>query len=331
MAAGRAGSGIRLQVQSETATLAPFVPRALLARLARPIDVLTETVNCTVVFADVSGFTRLSERLARRGNEGAEQLVDLINACFTALLAEAYGRGGSLVKFGGDAMVLLFYDQRGDEQHAVRACCAAAAMRRRLREIGRGPGRRQQGRAADFGGRAHRRVRDVRGRRVAPGALDRRCGGHEGRRAGGVRVRGADPDQPGDRPGPASQLRGRQDRTGGGALPLARGMRVGTARRAAHARQGGDRELPSGRRASPSAEGFDGPRAPHRRDLVPPLRRPRRGDRARGTRGDGAETRRAREAGSGRRRTLRGVLPRHRHRQRRHQDPVERRRAAGGG
>jgi class 3 adenylate cyclase len=85
-----------------------------------------------VVFADVSGFTRLSERLARRGEEGAEQLVDLINACFTALLAEAYGCGGSLVKFGGDAMVLLFYDQRGDERHAVRACCAAAAMRRRL-------------------------------------------------------------------------------------------------------------------------------------------------------------------------------------------------------
>ncbi|HUA05762.1 MAG TPA: adenylate/guanylate cyclase domain-containing protein [Solirubrobacteraceae bacterium] len=125
-----------MQVKSEIGTLAPFVPRALLARLARPIDVLTETVNCTVVFADVSGFTRLSERLARRGEEGSEQLVDLINACFTALLAEAYGRGGSLVKFGGDAMVLLFYDQTGDEQHAVRACCAAAAMRRRLRELG---------------------------------------------------------------------------------------------------------------------------------------------------------------------------------------------------
>lgn len=113
------------------------MPRALLARLARPLDVLAETVTCTVVFADVSGFTRLSERLARTGEEGAEQLVDVINGCFTALLAEAYGRGGSLVKFGGDAMVLLFYDQQGDERHAVRACCAAAAMRRRLREVGR--------------------------------------------------------------------------------------------------------------------------------------------------------------------------------------------------
>ena len=43
----------------------------------------------------------------------------MINTCFSALLAEAYGRGGSLLKFGGDAMLLLFYDQEGDQQHAV--------------------------------------------------------------------------------------------------------------------------------------------------------------------------------------------------------------------
>lgn len=122
---------------SETGRLAPYVPRALLARVARPLEVLGEIVPCTMVFADVSGFTRLSERLARQGKEGAEQLVDVINTCFSALLAEAYSRGGSLVKFGGDAMVLMFYDQEGDQQHALRACSAAVAMRRRLREVGR--------------------------------------------------------------------------------------------------------------------------------------------------------------------------------------------------
>jgi hypothetical protein len=42
-------------------------------------------------------------RLARRGSEGAEQLVDVINACFSTLLAEAYARGGSLLEFGGPA------------------------------------------------------------------------------------------------------------------------------------------------------------------------------------------------------------------------------------
>ena len=122
-----------MQVQPDSGTLAPYVPRALLARLARAsIEVLTETVPVTMVFADVSGFTRLSERLARAGQEGAEQLVDVINACFTALLADAYGRGGSLVKFGGDAMLLLFYN----EGHTQRAYDAAAAMRRTLRKVG---------------------------------------------------------------------------------------------------------------------------------------------------------------------------------------------------
>ena len=124
-------------MQSQADILAPYVPRALLTRLAWPVEVLSETVTCTMVFADVSGFTRLSERLARRGKEGSEQLVDVIDTCFTALLAEAYGRGGSLVKFGGDAMLLMFYDQEGEQGHALRACCAAAEMRRILREVGR--------------------------------------------------------------------------------------------------------------------------------------------------------------------------------------------------
>lgn len=86
-----------------------------------------------MVFADVSGFTRLSERLARKGKEGAEYLVDAINTCFSALLADASASGGSLLKFGGDAMLLWF---AGDE-HALRACASANAMRRTLRDVGR--------------------------------------------------------------------------------------------------------------------------------------------------------------------------------------------------
>jgi class 3 adenylate cyclase len=121
------------EVSTDTTHAGVYVPQALIACLARPIEDLTETVDCSMVFADVSGFTRLSERLARRGKEGAEQLVDIINSCFTALLAEADSRGGSLVKFGGDAMLLIFHDQ----EHAARACCAAAAMRRTLRTAGR--------------------------------------------------------------------------------------------------------------------------------------------------------------------------------------------------
>ena len=86
-----------------------------------------------MVFGDVSGFTRMSERLARHGKVGAEEVAGAIDACFADLLDVAYRCGGSLLKFGGDAVLLLFTG----EDHAVRAAHAAVGMRRRLRTVGR--------------------------------------------------------------------------------------------------------------------------------------------------------------------------------------------------
>ncbi len=97
-----------MQTKSDIGKLACYVPEMLLGRLASPTPELVQTLEGTMVFADVSGFTRLSERLARSGKEGAERLVDTINACFSALLADASAGGGSLLKFGGDALLLWF-------------------------------------------------------------------------------------------------------------------------------------------------------------------------------------------------------------------------------
>jgi class 3 adenylate cyclase/tetratricopeptide (TPR) repeat protein len=110
-----------------------YVPRVLLRRLLTAPDEAVLTLEGTIVFVDISGFTRLSERLARKGREGAEYLADTIGSCFSELLAAAYMNGGSLLKFGGDAL-LIWFD--GDE-HALRACASAVAMRRTLRQIGR--------------------------------------------------------------------------------------------------------------------------------------------------------------------------------------------------
>ena len=46
-----------------------------------------------MVFADISGFTKMSERLARHGKVGAEEVTDAINTCFEQLLAIAYACG----------------------------------------------------------------------------------------------------------------------------------------------------------------------------------------------------------------------------------------------
>ena len=114
------------------ALLHPYAPRVLLEWLHKEPSTTHRLLEGSVVFADISGFTKLSERLAGRGRVGAEELTDAINTCFERLLAVAYDDGASLLKFGGDATLLLF---TGDE-HAFRATRAAAAMRQALRDLG---------------------------------------------------------------------------------------------------------------------------------------------------------------------------------------------------
>ncbi|MFM2078551.1 MAG: hypothetical protein RJA49_2441 [Actinomycetota bacterium] len=86
----------------------------------------------TFVFADISGFTKLSEQLAELGKAGAEELTVLLNGTFEALLGVARADGGDLVKFGGDALFLFFEG----EAHAERACRAASGMRAALKTRG---------------------------------------------------------------------------------------------------------------------------------------------------------------------------------------------------
>jgi class 3 adenylate cyclase/tetratricopeptide (TPR) repeat protein len=113
--------------------LQPYLPRLTLEWLADDPSLLHRTIDGSIVFVDISGFTRLSERLARFGRIGAEEMADAIDGCFAELLAVAYEGDGSLLKFGGDALLLLFTG----EDHPIRAARAAGGMRRRLRTVGR--------------------------------------------------------------------------------------------------------------------------------------------------------------------------------------------------
>jgi len=122
-----------MQADAHTGRFDPYVPTFLLRWLQDTPDDTFQTCDGTVVFVDLSGFTRLSERLSRKGHEGAEQLVETISSCFSMLLANSYENGGSLLKFGGDALLLWF----DGSQHVERACDSAVEMRRTLREIGR--------------------------------------------------------------------------------------------------------------------------------------------------------------------------------------------------
>ena len=109
----------------------PFAPRLVREWLAQTPDERHRRLPGTMIFADISGFTRLTERLARQGRVGAELLSDTLDLTFTRLLDPAFDDDADLLKWGGDA-VLLFV--RGTD-HAVRAARIAHRMRAALRSL----------------------------------------------------------------------------------------------------------------------------------------------------------------------------------------------------
>jgi len=113
--------------------LDPYVPRVASEWDLHAPDSHWRTVDGTLVFVDISGFTNLSERLARRGRIGAEELTAVLNRVFGHMLEIVFRRGGSLLKFGGDALLLLF----DTSDHVMQACAATVEMRAALREASR--------------------------------------------------------------------------------------------------------------------------------------------------------------------------------------------------
>lgn len=122
-----------ITIEEQTPLLAPYIPRLVVEWLRVMPEVTHRSIEGTGVFADISGFTNLTERLARKGKVGAEEMGDVLNEIFEQLLRAAYEYGAGLVKWGGDAVLLLFEGDR----HAEMACRAAAEMQRIISKIGR--------------------------------------------------------------------------------------------------------------------------------------------------------------------------------------------------
>ncbi len=126
------GGGALPSASSASRYLAPFVPRLLRTWLAEDPASTHRIVNGTLALIDIAGFTQLTERLSARGKVGAEELTEIVDALFTELLELARRDGAYLLKWGGDAVLLLF---EGDA-HAARAARAAYRMRARLHRFG---------------------------------------------------------------------------------------------------------------------------------------------------------------------------------------------------
>ncbi|HID53915.1 MAG TPA: hypothetical protein EYP41_17990, partial [Anaerolineae bacterium] len=114
---------------SLTRQLAAYIPVTLTRRILEkglpPVGV-PHGLTAATLFADVSGFTAMSEELATDGPRGAEELNRALMLTFTGLVDVVHNMGGAIGHYYGDAMLVYFPDK--DRLAAQRALACAQMM-----------------------------------------------------------------------------------------------------------------------------------------------------------------------------------------------------------
>lgn len=100
--------------------------KAKLATLTENLPSRQERKQVTALFADISGYTALSERL------DAEDVAGIINSLWSKLDEEIAQRGGTIIQHSGDAVYAVWGAKQVREDDAVRAVLAALAMQEAL-------------------------------------------------------------------------------------------------------------------------------------------------------------------------------------------------------
>jgi adenylate cyclase len=121
-------SGVLLQMSRGLASFQKYMPTELVRTLvsqgveARPGG---HQQTLTVMFADLAGYTGISEEL---GDRVVGVLAEYLEAVSTAVL----NRGGTIDKFIGDGVMAFWGAPTPNERHAVDACAAALECQRLL-------------------------------------------------------------------------------------------------------------------------------------------------------------------------------------------------------
>ncbi|NJN67603.1 MAG: AAA family ATPase [Chloroflexaceae bacterium] len=90
---------------------------------------LPDRTHGATLFADISGFTPLAEALLQVAGpgRGAEELTHQLNLVYESLIPEVHRYGGSVIMFGGDAIICWF-----DGDNGLRAVAGALAMQQAI-------------------------------------------------------------------------------------------------------------------------------------------------------------------------------------------------------
>ncbi|MEO2172993.1 MAG: adenylate/guanylate cyclase domain-containing protein [bacterium] len=108
--------------------VSPMVAKTVLGDMSQ-IELGGQHVDASVLFADIVGFTQLSE------NMDPEKVNSLLNEYFGIISEAAQGFGGYVDKYIGDCAMLVFGIPQYDPQHSFQAAVCAITIQRLVGEL----------------------------------------------------------------------------------------------------------------------------------------------------------------------------------------------------
>jgi adenylate cyclase len=108
--------------------VSPSVAQNMMADLDQ-VQLGGRDVHATVVFADIVGFTRLSETLA------PDAIADMLNVYFDAITTATTFYRGTIDKYMGDCAMIVFGVPEKDDEHLFHGLCCAVMIQRMVERL----------------------------------------------------------------------------------------------------------------------------------------------------------------------------------------------------
>src|SRR5436309_333290 len=117
------------QLKGELSKFVPDAVKRLLEQNPNATELEKKTVEVSVVFLDIAGYTKLSEQLEAR------KLNQLVQTYFSTFLEIIQNQHGDVNETAGDGLMVIFQSDRSATDHALNATRAAFAIHQRTASL----------------------------------------------------------------------------------------------------------------------------------------------------------------------------------------------------
>ena len=117
------------QLKGELSKFVPESVKRLLEQNPNATELEKKTVQVSVLFLDIAGYTKLSEQLEPR------RLNQLVQTYFSSFLEIIQGHHGDINETAGDGLMVIFQADRAATDHALNATRAALAIRQKTERL----------------------------------------------------------------------------------------------------------------------------------------------------------------------------------------------------